>query len=200
MGRDRTRKVTAAGGRFAVSGMGYQPDLPQVTYEDPGFVLGCETCSVDSFGSFGRLTPGMPLPGARALESRPSGMACYGSHETLIADRRGFEVISETGAYGCRSVAERPLFPANCGASTSPGPNRRPCTRSISCAACAMARRPGRMRSPVVAPRWWRIWATLRIKLGEGWLGTRSGRTLSTMELPLACWAARRGPGDVISL
>ncbi len=100
MGQERPRSVTAAGGRFAVSGMGDQPDLLQVTFEYPGFVLSYETCNTNSFGSIGRLTPGMPLHGARGTENRPNGMAFYGSNGTLIADRLGYEIIPETGAYG----------------------------------------------------------------------------------------------------
>ncbi len=100
MGREKPLTVTAAGGRFAVSGMGDQPDVLQVTYEYPGFVLSYETCNVNSFGSIGRLTPGMPLHGARGPENRPNGMAFYGSNGTLIVDRLGYEVIPETGPYG----------------------------------------------------------------------------------------------------
>ena len=100
MGRDRPLSVAAAGGRFAVSGMGDQPDLLQATFEYPGFVLSYETCNTNSFGSMGRLTPGLPLHGARAAENRPNGMAFYGSNGTLIADRLGYEVIPEQGAYG----------------------------------------------------------------------------------------------------
>ena len=99
MGRDQPLTVTAAGGRFAVAGMGDQPDLLLATFEYPGFVLSYETCNINSFGSMGRLTPGMPLHGARAPEHRPNGMAFYGSNGTLIADRLGYEVIPETGAY-----------------------------------------------------------------------------------------------------
>lgn len=109
MGRDRPRAVAAAGGRFAVSGMGDQPDLLQVTFEYPGFLLSYETCNINSFGSIGRLVSGMPLHGARAPENRPNGMAFYGSNGTLIADRLGYEVIPETGAYG-GSLSNREAF------------------------------------------------------------------------------------------
>ena len=100
MGRDQPLTVTAAGGRFAVAGMGDQPDLLLATFEYPGFVLSYEACNINSFGSMGRLTAGMPLHGAGAAEDRPNGMAFYGSNGTLVADRLGYEVIPETGAYG----------------------------------------------------------------------------------------------------
>ncbi len=100
MGADQPVSVSAAGGRFAVGGMGDQPDLLQVTFEYPGFVLSYETCNTNSFGSIGRLTQGMPLHGARGPENRPNGMAFYGSNGTLVADRLGYEIIPETGSYG----------------------------------------------------------------------------------------------------
>ena len=100
MGREKPLSVAAAGGRFAVSGMGDQPDLLQATYEYSGFVLSYETCNINSFGSIGRLTPDMPLHGARGPENRPNGMAFYGSNGTLIVDRLGYELVPETGPYG----------------------------------------------------------------------------------------------------
>lgn len=100
VGRDQPLTVTAAGRRFAVAGMGDQPDLLQATFEYPGFVLSYETCSINSFGSMGRPTPGMQMHGARAPEHRPNGMAFYGSNGTLIADRLGYDVIPETATYG----------------------------------------------------------------------------------------------------
>ncbi len=112
MGQERPRTVTAAGGRFAVSGMGDQPDLLQVTYEYPDFVLSYETCNINSFGSVGRLTPDMPLHGARGTENRPNGMAFYGSNGTLIADRLGYEIVPETGAYG-GSLSDGEAFEAS---------------------------------------------------------------------------------------
>ena len=109
MGEERPKSVVAAGGRFAVGGMGDQPDLLQVTLEYPGFVLSYETCNINSFGSMGRLTPGMPLHGARAPENRPNGMVFYGSNGTLIVDRLGYEIIPETGAYG-GSLSDKDAF------------------------------------------------------------------------------------------
>ncbi len=109
MGQDRPTSVAAAGGRYAVGGMSDQPDLLQVTLEYPGFVLSYETCNINSFGSIGRLTPGMRLHGARGPENRPNGMAFYGSNGTPIADRVGYEVIPETGAYG-GSLSDKGAF------------------------------------------------------------------------------------------
>ena len=93
MGVDRPTTINATGGRFAVAGMGDQPDVLQVTYEYPGFVMSYETVSTNSFGSIGRLTPGMNMHGARGAENRPNGMAFYGSNGTIIADRLGYEVL-----------------------------------------------------------------------------------------------------------
>jgi hypothetical protein len=93
MSRDIPLTVNSSGGRFAVGGMGDQPDILQVTYEYPGFVLSYETINTNSFGTVGRLTPGMDLHGALGSENRPNGMTFYGSNGTVIADRLGYEVI-----------------------------------------------------------------------------------------------------------
>ncbi len=95
MGVDQPRSVCATGGRFAVGGMGDQPDLLQVTYEYPGFVLSYEASNFNGFGAIGRLTQGMTHHGARGSEDRPNGIAFYGSNGTLVADRRSYEVIPE---------------------------------------------------------------------------------------------------------
>ena len=93
MGVDKPSSINATGGRFAVAGMGDHPDILQVTYEYPGFVMSYETISTNSFGAMGRLTPGMRLHGALGLENRPNGMAFYGSNGSIIADRLGYEVL-----------------------------------------------------------------------------------------------------------
>lgn len=93
MGADKPAAISAAGGRFAVGGMGEHPDVLQVTYEYPGFVVSYETLSTNAFGAVGRLTPGMNLHGARGGENRPNGMAFYGSNGTIVADRLGYETL-----------------------------------------------------------------------------------------------------------
>ena len=93
MGVDWPSSINATGGRFAVAGMGDHPDILQVTYEYPGFVMSYETASTNSFGAMGRLTPGMRMHGARGPENRPNGMVFYGSNGTIIADRLGYEVL-----------------------------------------------------------------------------------------------------------
>lgn len=100
IGREQPLTVSAAGGRFNVSGMGDQPDVLQVTNEYPGFVLSYEICNTNSFGSVERLIPGMPLHDARGPENRTNSIAFYGSSGTLIVDRLGYELIPETGPCG----------------------------------------------------------------------------------------------------
>ncbi len=95
MGVDKPLTVSASGGRFAVGGMSDQPDVLQVTYEYPGFVLSYETINTNGFGAFARTTPGMNMHGARDELHRPNGMAFYGSNATLIADRISYEVLPE---------------------------------------------------------------------------------------------------------
>ncbi len=122
MGKEAPTSVVATGGRFAVGGMGDQPDLLQVTFEYPGFILSYETCNTNSFGSIGRLTPGMPLHGARGPENRPNGMAFYGSNGTLIADRLGYEIIPESGAYGGSLAGGAPFSPSKLERARKSGP------------------------------------------------------------------------------
>lgn len=95
MGAERPLTVSASGGRFVVKGMGDQPDLQQVTYEYPDFVLSYEMCEFNAHGLGGRSTPGMHYYGAAGLENRPNGMAFYGSNATIFADRIGYEIIPE---------------------------------------------------------------------------------------------------------
>jgi len=95
MGAERPLTVSASGGRFVVKGMGDQPDLQQVTYEYPDFVLSYEMCEFNAHGLGGRSTPGMRYYGADGLENRPNGMAFYGSNATIFADRIGYEIIPE---------------------------------------------------------------------------------------------------------
>ncbi len=108
MGADGPVSAAAAGGRFTVKGMGDYPDLLQVTYEYPGFVLSYEMVSMNGFGAVGRITPGMTYYGAGGGENRPNGMAFYGSSGTLIADRLGYEIIPETERH---AAAERYFEP-----------------------------------------------------------------------------------------
>ncbi|MCP5111444.1 MAG: Gfo/Idh/MocA family oxidoreductase [bacterium] len=95
MGEDMPRTVNASGGRFAVRGAGDHPDVLQVTYEYPGFIMSYEALNTNGFGSMGRLTPGITHHSAGGKENRPNGMAFFGSNATLIVDRRGFELIPE---------------------------------------------------------------------------------------------------------
>lgn len=93
MGQDIPLTAVAAGARYKLGGMGDQPDVLQVTYEYPGFVLSYEAINTSSFGAIGRFVPGMNLHGARGDLNRPNGMAFYGSNGTIIADRIGYETI-----------------------------------------------------------------------------------------------------------
>ncbi len=88
------RTVTASGGRFSLRDDGEIPDVLQVTYEYPGFVLSYESCLLNGHGVGGR-TPGMKYYNARGAEDRPNGMAFYGTNGALYADRVGYEVYPE---------------------------------------------------------------------------------------------------------
>jgi len=94
MGADAPLSISADGGRFALRDAGEMPDVLQVTYRYPGFVLSYEASNLNAHGLGGR-TPGMRYYNARGAEDRPHGMAFYGTNGALFADRIGFEVYPE---------------------------------------------------------------------------------------------------------
>jgi predicted dehydrogenase len=94
LGADAPLTVTAAGGRFALADGAETPDVLQVTYEYPGFVLSYECCMLNAHGTGGR-TPGKHYYRARGPDDRPHGEAFYGTDGTLFSDRIGYEVFPE---------------------------------------------------------------------------------------------------------
>ena len=86
--------VTACGGRFEIDDGGDVPDVQQVTYEFPGFVLSYEASAVNAHGMGGR-TPGRAYYRASGKMDRPNGLAFYGTNGSLFADRLGFEIYPE---------------------------------------------------------------------------------------------------------
>jgi predicted dehydrogenase len=96
MGQDSPQSVAAFGRRYALKGMGDIPDMLQVTWEYPGFIMTYETSSLNGFGAMGRITPErLYYRGTQGGEDRPNGMAFYGSNGVLLADRYGYELIPE---------------------------------------------------------------------------------------------------------
>jgi len=89
--------VVATGRRYELRDDGQTPDVLQVTYEYPGFVLSYEACNLNAHGAGGR-TPGRRYYQARATADRPHGEAFYGARATLVADRLGFEIFPEAQA------------------------------------------------------------------------------------------------------
>jgi predicted dehydrogenase len=94
MGVDRPRTVAASGGRFSLKEAGDVPDVIQVTYEYPGFVMSYEGIMMNGHGLGGR-TPGQKYYNMRGAEDRPNGMAFYGTNGALFADRIGYEIYAE---------------------------------------------------------------------------------------------------------
>lgn len=94
MGAEKPRKVSASGGRFMLKDAGEMPDLMQVTYEYPGFIMHYEACNFNSHGLGGR-TPGMKYYHGTGSDNRPHGMAFYGPNGALFADRLGYEIYPE---------------------------------------------------------------------------------------------------------
>jgi predicted dehydrogenase len=99
MGVDAPRTVSAAGGRFQLKDGAETPDVLQITYEYPGFVLSYEASMLNDHGCGGR-TPGKKYYLTRCADDRPHGIAFYGSKGTLFADRVGFEIYPEPRGEG----------------------------------------------------------------------------------------------------
>lgn len=91
---DAPRSVSASGGRYELDDGGEVPDMMQVTYEYPGFVVSYEASALNGHGCGGR-TPGRAYYRANGLTDRPNGLAFYGTQGTLWADRLGFEILPE---------------------------------------------------------------------------------------------------------
>ena len=91
MAVDAPRSAVAAGGRYELKDGAETPDVLQITYEYPGFVLSYEASMLNDHGCGGR-TPGKMYYLTRTTNDRPHGMAFYGSKGSLFADRVGFEV------------------------------------------------------------------------------------------------------------
>jgi len=95
MKADAPVSVTASGGRYGLTDGAETPDVVQVTYQYPGFILSYEACMLNAHGAGGR-TPGKKYYQARVADDRPHGEAYYGTNGTLIADRLGFEIYPES--------------------------------------------------------------------------------------------------------
>src|SRR5439155_5144493 len=94
MNVDAPLSVTASGGRYALTDGAETPDVVQVTYQYPRFILSYEASMLNAHGTGGR-TPGRKYYQARGAEDRPHGEAYYGTNGTLIVDRLGFEIYPE---------------------------------------------------------------------------------------------------------
>jgi predicted dehydrogenase len=94
MGVDAPLRVSAAGGRFSLKDCGDIPDVLQVTYEYPGFILSYEAVRTSGHGAGGR-TPGMKYYNAKGEFDRPHGHAYYGTNGALFCDRIGYEIYPE---------------------------------------------------------------------------------------------------------
>lgn len=99
MGADSPKKISATGHRYLLDDGGDMPDLLQVTYEYPNFVVSYEACNLNAHGLGGRI-PGRNYYQARGTEDRPHGEAFYGTRGTIFSDRIGFEVYPEATPSG----------------------------------------------------------------------------------------------------
>ena len=106
MKADAPVSVTASGGRYGLTDGAETPDVVQVTYQYPGFILSYEACMLNAHGAGGR-TPGKKYYQARGADDRPHGEAYYGTNGTLIADRLGFEIYPESNTTSGPGAAGR---------------------------------------------------------------------------------------------
>jgi Oxidoreductase family, C-terminal alpha/beta domain len=104
MGVEAPLSVNATGGRFSLKDDGEMPDVLQVTYEYPGFVLSYETLNMNGHGLGGR-SPDMKYYMMRGKEDRPHGEAFYGTNGALFCDRIGFEIYPEPESLSSAFVA-----------------------------------------------------------------------------------------------
>jgi hypothetical protein len=73
---------------------GEMPDMLQVTYEYPGWMMSYEASNISAHGMGGR-TPGMRYYNMKGTDDRPHGMAFYGTNGAIFADRIGFEIYPD---------------------------------------------------------------------------------------------------------
>ncbi len=109
MGATAPLKVSAMGGRFYIDDAGQIPDVLQVTYEYPGFILSYEACLLSGHG-VGAGPVRMRYYNARGEWDRPHGEAYYGTNGTLVCDRIGYEVFPDAKPES--RAAERRQVPA----------------------------------------------------------------------------------------
>lgn len=97
MGVDAPLSVVASGGKFVVDDIADTPDVFEASWEFPGFLL---THRSRSFSNF------------HHLQSRPRhfGICFYGKQATLVIDRFGYEIYSNTGSKPYR-LYDFPLEP-----------------------------------------------------------------------------------------
>jgi len=109
MGVEAPERISASGGRFALRDAGEMPDVLIVTYEYAGFVLQYEGINLNGLG-LGLRSPGMEYYNARGPLDRPNGMAFYGTEGTLLADRRGYEIVPELAPGASAAAGAAPRF------------------------------------------------------------------------------------------
>jgi predicted dehydrogenase len=94
MGQERPVSVAANGNRFFVKDDGNVPDVLQIVYEYPGFLLTWDENRINSYG-IGARTPGMKYHQTKGDNDHPTGMIFYGTHATVVADRVGYEIFPD---------------------------------------------------------------------------------------------------------
>jgi len=107
MGVNAPRSAVATGGRYELEDGAETPDVLQITYEYPNFVLSYEASMLNDHGCGGR-TPGKEYYLTRTTDDRPHGMAFYGTRGSLFVDRVGLEVYPEPNGESGPGAAPSP--------------------------------------------------------------------------------------------
>ena len=94
LGCDAPLSVHALGKRYLLKG-GDVPDILQVTYDYPDFVLAYESRLLNGFG-MGNRSAGLKYHYPTGEFDRPHGMAFFGTNGTLFADPDCYEIFPET--------------------------------------------------------------------------------------------------------
>jgi predicted dehydrogenase len=94
LGVETPVSVTASGSRFFVKDDGEVPDVLQIVYEYPGFLMTWDENRLNSYG-VGAATPGAKYHQAKGDNDHPTGMVFYGSNATVITDRTNYEIFPD---------------------------------------------------------------------------------------------------------
>ena len=193
MGVEAPLSVNATGNRFTLKDDGQMPDVLQVTYEYPGFVLSYETFNINGHGLGGR-TPDMKYYMMRGKEDRPHGEAFYGTNGALFCDRIGFEIYPEPKAFASQDLYQVAVSaPQGFRMERKQVPPKTPptCMSRTSSSACALARSRLPTSRLDIGPPPCRIWATSATRSSGSFSGMPPRKTSKMLRTLQSCSAGK---------